>query len=75
VPESLKRRHNVTFRIRDDLRAKLQTAADLSDRSLSEELERRIELSFDRSEAVRDLIGGLSRFLDAESKAGGSCAP
>jgi 1,6-anhydro-N-acetylmuramate kinase len=74
MSENLKRRHNLTFRIRSDLRAKIQAAADKYDRSLSEELERRIELSFDRADAVRDLISGLSRFLDAE-QGGGGLAP
>jgi hypothetical protein len=39
------KRHNITFRARDQLRHGLQTASVLSGRSISEEIERRLEHS------------------------------
>ena len=41
-----RKRHNQTFRIDEVLREKLQTAADANQRSISEEVERRIDDSF-----------------------------
>lgn len=56
---------NRTFRVRGELDTKLQTAADTSGRSVSEEIEYRLERSFDRSdrlaevmEAARQVSGG-----------------
>jgi len=42
---------NRTFRVRGDLDAKLQSAAQTSGRSVSEEIERRVEASFEWDQA------------------------
>lgn len=44
-------RHGVNTRIRDDLRAKLDQAAIKNDRTLGNEIERRLEASFAASQA------------------------
>ncbi|WP_197093349.1 hypothetical protein, partial [Methylobacterium aquaticum] len=51
-PAAERRRHNQTFRCTDDMLAKLQAAADEGQRSLSEEVERRLETSFREPEIV-----------------------
>lgn len=45
-PASEVKRNSFTLRMRDDMRAKLQAAADQAGRPMSEEAERRIETSF-----------------------------
>ena len=45
-PDSEKRRHNVTIRMKDDIKRRLQEAADSQGRSLSEEIEFSLERRF-----------------------------
>lgn len=58
-PEARKR-NNVTLRLRDRLRAALQAEADANGRSLSEEMETRLERSLrdDRVVALLEEISG-----------------
>lgn len=46
VPDEAKKRNNVTIRMRDELKSKIQQAAAEHGRSISEEIERRLEHSF-----------------------------
>src|SRR5262249_60037015 len=50
-PEDQRRSRNLTFRVRGDLHERLQTAA-AGERSISEEIERRLEQSFWYDDAV-----------------------
>src|SRR4051812_11626943 len=50
------RRPSLTFRARDDLYDRLKAAADENGRSLSEEIEARLEWSFAGEETVRQTI-------------------
>lgn len=63
---SERKRGNLTFRVRDDLRAALEEAAAQSDRSLSEEIEYRLELSLGQREALKE-EWGPDAFAIAES--------
>jgi hypothetical protein len=45
APEKMRRRHCLTFRVRDGLKELLQIYADENGRSISEEIEFRLELS------------------------------
>ena len=49
---------NRTFRVRGDLDEKLQAAAVVSGRSVSEEIEFRLDQSFDRDAFIRLVLGG-----------------
>lgn len=51
-----RRRHNMTFRVRDRLRDILFEAALSNGRSESEEIEYRLEMSFDREAVVRAVM-------------------
>lgn len=54
-PVAERRRHNQTFRCNDEMLARLQTEADRNQRSISEEVERRLDRSLENekiSEAV-----------------------
>lgn len=55
------RRPTVTFRCHPDLQAKLQQSADEDSRSLSEEIERRLERSFDSGEITAMFLEHASR--------------
>jgi DNA-binding NarL/FixJ family response regulator len=55
-PTEERKSGNLTFRTRGDLRAKLDAAATASGRSVSEEIERRLERSFDHDEMVSSVI-------------------
>ena len=46
MPDEAKKRNNVTIRMRDELKSKIQQAAAEHGRSISEEIERRLEHSF-----------------------------
>jgi hypothetical protein len=46
LPEETRKRNNVTIRMRDELKAQVQDAAAAQERSLSDEIERRLERSF-----------------------------
>lgn len=52
------KRNNLTFRARDGLRNELKAAAEANGRSMSEEIEFRLEQSFDRA-AVARLVASL----------------
>jgi hypothetical protein len=51
------KRGNFTFRVTERLRAELISAAETSGLSVSEEIERRLDQSFNDA-AIRDLLGG-----------------
>jgi hypothetical protein len=51
-----RKRTNLTMRLRDALRAKLVAKAQENQRSLSEEVEFRLEQSFDRQDLVNDAL-------------------
>ncbi len=46
LPAEQKRSKNLTFRIRDGMKQRLERAAAPADRSISEEIEHRLEMSF-----------------------------
>ena len=54
---------NLTFRTRDSLREKLSEAAAASHRSISEEIEHRLQRSFNRDELSQHIDGLLSDSL------------
>jgi hypothetical protein len=54
VTDSERKRNNVTIRLRDRLKAALAQSADEQQRSLSEEIERRLETSFVVEEVLGD---------------------
>ena len=54
-PAAMRKRNNLTFRVRDDLRAYLMSAAAKSQRSVSEEIEMRLELSRNTEEVIARL--------------------
>jgi hypothetical protein len=55
-PPSEVRRNNFTFRIRDEMRGKLIAASEKSGRPMSEEAERRIEMTF----LDEEMFGGVN---------------
>ena len=55
-PGASKRSH-LTFRLTDALKARLSTASRQSNRSISEEIESRLERSFDRETVAEELFG------------------
>src|SRR5215210_3079447 len=52
-----KKSQTLTFRTRTDLRKSLEAAAEQAGRSISEEVEYRLQRSFDREALVRELYG------------------
>jgi hypothetical protein len=66
-PASLRKRHNQTFRIRDQLKTKLATAAEANRRSVSEEIEHRLELSFVYEATLGDVEDFKRRSMAAEA--------
>ena len=56
-------RPTFNFRLRQSLRDRLEAAALVADRSLSEEIERRVELSF-RDPEIRSMFVGSNRTAD-----------
>jgi hypothetical protein len=52
------RRANFTFRLTNALREKLASAAEASDLSMSEEIERRLDQSFSGAGIVAEMFGG-----------------
>jgi hypothetical protein len=64
-PAASRKRNNLTFRVTDDLHRKLSNAALHAGRSISEEVETRLERSFaihDHLAAVRQELGGSSAY-------------
>jgi hypothetical protein len=55
------KRPTLTFRVRGGLHEQLQAAAARSGLSLSEEIERRVALTFDDVDALARMVGGLVR--------------
>lgn len=70
LPEAQRRSRNFTFRSRSNLREKLQKAAEQNDRSISEEIEARLQRSFDHDEIfggaeIRDIaLTAAAKFRD-----------
>lgn len=67
-PAAVRKRHNIAFRVNDALRAKLQKDADASQRSVSEQIEYKLQLADDLS-AILDAVkqGRIAMsFLDLE---------
>jgi hypothetical protein len=58
---------NLTFRARGDLRDRLARMAENHDRSLSEEIENRLEMSFHYERQIKDLTD-RNNALDAERR-------
>lgn len=56
IEPSERRRNNVTMRLRDETKARLERDARDNQRSLSEEIEMRLEMSFDREDTIRRTI-------------------
>jgi hypothetical protein len=61
------KRNNLTFRVRGDLRERLSNAAALAQRSISEEIEFRLERSFAEADVLARAFGGrtLADFVRA----------
>jgi hypothetical protein len=66
-PEADRKRTNFTMRVRDELRDQLRAAAAASGRSVSEEIEHRLERSFSEDQAFQWALGGEhnERFMRA----------
>jgi hypothetical protein len=60
LPADRRRSHTLRFRARGDTLSRLQAAADVSGRSLSEEIEYRVERSFDREDRA-EITDALER--------------
>lgn len=60
LPDEEKRSRNLTFRSRGDLRDRLSDAASKNGRSISEEIESRLEASYTKDERIEELKGRLS---------------
>src|SRR4051812_40741487 len=58
-----RKRNNLTFRARDRLKASLEAEAGNNGRSVSEEIEHRLERSFNRDEMMQYFDGLLSDSL------------
>lgn len=61
VPDEIRKRNNVTIRMRDALKAKLERGAEKNERSLSEEIAFRLDRSFEQDElaTLREQIQAL----------------
>jgi hypothetical protein len=58
MPPDRRRGMNLTFRARGDIRERLKTAATISGRSISEEIERILEAHFSNQNLVTMALGG-----------------
>lgn len=56
-PPEERKRNNLTFRARDELRDQIRKCAEASGRSVSEEIEHRLELSIAGNEQIRFELG------------------
>ncbi|WP_165937859.1 Arc family DNA-binding protein [Methylobacterium segetis] len=56
-PAEERKRNNLTFRARDELRDRIRKCAEASGRSVSEEIEHRLELSLAQSDQMRFDLG------------------
>lgn len=70
-PPAQRKRNNLTFRARDQLKASLAAAAEINRRSLSEEIEHRLEKSFLYEQALGDVEEFKRRAVAAEAAARG----
>lgn len=70
LPESEGKRHVIAFRATTQLREQLEHAAKLSGRSLSQEAEFRLELSFRDEEARFEAFGGKTNYDTMQTLAG-----
>src|SRR4051794_14198992 len=62
VPKEDKKRNNLTFRTRDDLRDLLSSSAEQAGRSVSEEIEFRLRRSYYEDERITELFGSRRNF-------------
>ena len=60
IPEAERKVGNLTFRTRGGLRAKLEVAAEESGRSVSEEIEHRLQVSFDQNAFALQVYGRVN---------------
>ncbi|MCJ2060110.1 hypothetical protein MKL09_26710 [Methylobacterium sp. J-048] len=58
IAEEDRKSGNLTFRTRGDLRSQLEASAQQSGRSVSEEIEYRLQVSFDRRSVALQMYGG-----------------
>jgi hypothetical protein len=61
---------NFTFRSRGDMRQKLRDAAALGGRSISEEIERRLDLSFQQEQMAMEAVKAALKLLLEEREVG-----
>ena len=68
MPEAERKRHNQTFRVRGPMREKLKAAAKANERSISEEVEARLENSFRQDElaGLREEIARLRQAVESK---------
>jgi hypothetical protein len=67
-PAAMRKRRNNTFRTRDALYERLKASAEANERSITEEVEYRLEQSFllqDVRETIREEMRGASKPYDA----------
>jgi hypothetical protein len=65
-PAAQRKRNNMTFRARDQLKADLEKAAEASNRSVSEEIEFRLGQAFQWERVLGDLQSFKARLADME---------
>ena len=65
-PAAQRKRNNMTFRARDQLKADLEKAAEASSRSVSEEIEFRLGQAFQWERVLGDLQSYKARLADME---------
>jgi hypothetical protein len=65
-PAAQRKRNNMTFRARDQLKADLEKAAEASNRSVSEEIEFRLGQAFQWERVLGDLQSYKARLADME---------
>ena len=62
-PAKARKSVNFTFRSRGDMRQKLRDAAALGGRSISEEIERRLDLSFQQEQMAMEAVKAALKLL------------
>lgn len=55
-PAAVRKRHNIAFRVNDELRSRLQESADAAQRSVSEEIEFRLQRAHDLGALLEDAL-------------------
>ena len=72
VPDQTRKRNNVTIRMRDELKAKVEQSAAKQQRSISEEIEKRLETSFaDEARVGGPAMLGMANMMAAAFLRGG----